>query len=113
LSHRIAAAICALYPGRWRTRYGEEFLALLRTLPPSPATIVDACIPAARLQAPRAIVAVIIFVGIVLPFALAVHRPAAPVRRAHAFTTLPPETACRAYSSISRVGHLEEQRCLD
>ncbi|HEY6327410.1 MAG TPA: hypothetical protein VIW73_12970 [Candidatus Cybelea sp.] len=113
MSPRLAAAICALYPRRWRARYGEEFLALLRMLPPSPATIVDGCIPAARLQAPRAIVAVIILVGAALPFALAVHRPAAPAHRAHAFTALPPEAACRAYSSVNRVGYIEERRCLD
>jgi DnaJ family protein C protein 28 len=35
------AWLLALYPRRWRARYGEEFLALLEDMPLSPRTVLD------------------------------------------------------------------------
>lgn len=65
--------LVALYPARWRRRYGVEYLELIRALPLTPALVADVLRGAAREHgrvvagwAPAAQSAVLLVTGIIL-----------------------------------------------
>jgi hypothetical protein len=112
---RVARAIAALYSKRWQARYGEEFTALLESMAPTPANVIDACLPALGWRAQRACVALII-AACTAVFAAGIVRFAHPQgflawRATHRVAITP--TVCRPYSKISHSAFAGWHRCLD
>jgi hypothetical protein len=112
MNPRLARSIVTLYPREWRDRYGDEFVALLEALPPSPASIADACLPAVVRHARRAALAALLVVCAAVPMAASYHaRPA--VRTPATYAVIPAKTACRPYPKVSHNAFSGWHRCLD
>jgi hypothetical protein len=109
---RLAKSIATLYSRDWRERYGEEFVALLEALPPSPVAIADACLPALALHARGAALTALLVVCAVVPVAAFYHaRPA--VRTPATYAMAHAKTVCRPYPKVSHSAFAGWHRCLD
>lgn len=47
---KLASRLVWLYPDAWRKRYGDEFVALVEDIGPSPGLVVDVAVAALRLR---------------------------------------------------------------
>jgi hypothetical protein len=115
MNPRLARTIVALYSRRWRARYGDEFLALLESLPPTSANVIDACLPALSRHAQRVAVALAIAACAAVSVAgtLRHTRPdttvAWHVARSSAFA----QTVCKQNPKVSHSAFAAWHRCLD
>src|SRR5580698_8009991 len=106
MSPQLARSIVRLYSKQWRARYGDEFLALLESLPPSADNVVDACLPALSRHATRAAIALAIMV-------CAAASVAGTVRHVQPRTTAYAQAACLPNPKISHSAFAGWHRCLD
>ncbi|HEY1682719.1 MAG TPA: hypothetical protein VGF98_13825 [Candidatus Tumulicola sp.] len=112
MNTRLAKSIATLYSRDWRERYGDEFVALLEALPPSPASIVDACLPALARHARQAALTAVLAVCAAVPVAALYHaRPA--VRVPATYAVAPARAVCRPYPKVSHSAFAGWHRCLD
>ncbi|HEY1428101.1 MAG TPA: hypothetical protein VGF18_00880 [Candidatus Tumulicola sp.] len=113
MSPRLAQTIVALYPRRWRGRYGDEFAALLQAMPPSPSVVFDACLPAVTQRAVRASFAIVALAIIAVSIAGAMHyaRAQSVAFRPSSYSVA--QTACRAHAKLTRSAFAGWHRCLD
>jgi hypothetical protein len=112
MNSRLARSIATLYSRDWRERYGDEFVALLEALPPSPSSIADACMPALARHARRAALTALLIVCAAIPVA-AVYRARPAVRMQATYAVAPAKTMCRPYTKVSHSGFAGWYRCLD
>jgi hypothetical protein len=112
MNPRLAKSIVTLYSRDWRERYGDEFVALLEALPPSPASIADACLPALVWHARRAALTAALAVCAAVPMAALYHAKPA-VRTAATYAVIPSKTACKPYPKVSHGAVAGWHRCLD
>src|SRR5580704_4323308 len=112
MNPRLAKSIATLYSRDWRDRYGDEFVALLEALPPTPSSIADACLPALARHARRAVLTAVLVVCAAFPVTASYHvRPA--VRTPATYAVIPAKTACRPYPKVSHSAFAGWHRCLD
>lgn len=106
MSPQLARTIVQLYSKRWRARYGDEFLALLESLPPSAENVIDACLPAVSRHATRVAVALAIT-------AYAAASVAGTVRHLQPRTTAYTQAVCLPNPKVSHSAFAAWHRCLD
>jgi hypothetical protein len=115
VSPRLARSIVSLYSRRWQTRYGDEFVALLESLPPTASNVIDASLPALGRQAERVAIGLVIaacaamsaagVVRCVRPDPLAAWHTGRRVSAAQAL--------CRPLPKTSQSAYADWRRCLD
>jgi hypothetical protein len=114
MNPRLARTIVALYSKRWRARYGDEFLALLGSLPPTSANVIDACLPALSRHARRVAVALAIAACAAVSVAVTLHHTrAANVAWRVAHSSAFAQTVCRPNPKVSHSAFAAWHRCLD
>jgi hypothetical protein len=112
---RLARSIVTLYSRRWQRRYGDEFVALLESLPSTASNVIDACLPALGRQAQRVATGLLIaacaaisaagVVRYVSPDALVAWHAARRVTLA--------QTLSRPLPKIDHSAYADWRRCLD
>jgi hypothetical protein len=115
MSPQLARTITGLYSKRWRARYGDEFLALLESLPPTSANVIDACLPALGRHAQRVAVALAIAACAAVSVAgtLRHTRPNANVAWHIAHSSAFAQTVCLPNPKVSHSAFAAWHRCLD
>jgi hypothetical protein len=115
MSPQLARTITGLYSKRWRARYGDEFLALLESLPPTSGNVIDACLPALGRHAQRVAIALAIAACAAVSVAgtLRHTRPNTNVAWHIAHSSAFPQTVCRPNPKVSYPAFVTWHQCLD
>jgi hypothetical protein len=115
VSPRLARSIVSLYSRRWQTRYGDEFVALLESLPPTASNVIDASLPALGRQAERVAIGLVIAACAAVSAAGVVRcvRPDALVAWHTGRKVSAAQTLCHPLPKISQSAYTDWRRCLD
>ncbi|HEY3675334.1 MAG TPA: hypothetical protein VGK84_05035 [Candidatus Tumulicola sp.] len=116
MSPQLARTIAKLYSKRWQARYGDEFVALLESLPPTSGNVIDACLPALGRHARHVAVALAVAACATVSVAGTIrhHAPQEATVAWHvAHGSLSAQTVCRPNPKVSHSAFAGWHRCLD